>query len=137
MYRDFLGFGLGAILTEELKPLQYFLKERSHINAPPSKNAVSHFTFHANLFSWKSSEEINRQSMLWFPKLKAVSTISNIIQPVTTVVDWPEIGWLMGVSTMFYLQILRFYLVWQRYTLGPSEYEYEIGPVPIIFQTPL
>ena len=40
------------------------------------------------------------------------------MQPYTTVVDWPEIPRVMEVSTMFYLQILRLYLVRQKDSIG-------------------
>ena len=37
------------------------------------------------------------------------------IQPFTQVVDWPEMWRLMEVSTVLYLQILRFYLGRQKW----------------------
>ena len=38
------------------------------------------------------------------------------VQPFTMEVDWPEIAHLMeGIYYVLYLQILRFYLVWQSW----------------------
>ena len=53
--------------------------------------------------------------------MKVVSIISNIciyIQPFNRVVDCPEIGCLMEVSTMFYICRYRVFTWWDRATLG-------------------
>ncbi len=74
------------------------------------KNAVSAFQISCKLLSftlkdswrslpWKIPEEISRRSML----SKTVSTISNVIQPFTTLVDWQEIRCLREVSAIFYI----------------------------------
>ncbi len=74
------------------------------ISAPSSKNAVSAFQLSSKLLSFTLKDSWrNQQTINALPHLKTVSTIPNI-QPFTTAVDWPEIGCLMEISTMFYIR---------------------------------
>ncbi len=63
-------------------------------SAPLSKNAVSAFRFHANYFllTWKIPL-----------KVSSIHIKHMYIQPFTTIVDWPEVGCLMEVSTILYI----------------------------------
>ncbi len=77
-------------------------------SAPPSKNAVSAFQISCKLLPFTSED--SRRNYQMINALPPYQTCTYNFLPV---VDWPEFGCLMKVSTMlFYLQILCFYLVW-------------------------
>ncbi len=81
------------------------LNRPSTMSAPLSKTQYLHFRFHASTFFYLRrflKKLADDQCSLI---TKAVSTMWNImyIQPFTTVVDWPEIGCLMEVSTVFHI----------------------------------
>ncbi len=75
-----------------------------HWNLPHQvKTQYLHFRFYANYFllPWKISEEISRRSMLSH-NFRIYHINHMYIQPFTTAGDWPEIGCLKEVSTIFY-----------------------------------
>ncbi len=82
-----------------------------HISAPPSKNVLSAFQISCKLLSFTWEKKLADDQCFSITKESIYHIKHTYIQPFTTVVDWPEIGSLLEVSTLFYLQILRFYLV--------------------------
>ena len=87
------------------------------------KTQYLHFRFHATCFllPWKIPDNLADDKRSSITKDSIYHIKHMYIQPFTTVVDWPEIGCLMEVSTLFYiLQILRFYL-WGQIQSGKCE----------------
>ncbi len=82
-----------------------------------------HFRLHTKYFllPWKIPEEISRQSRLFHNKMAkwSIYYMKHInIQPSSMEVDWPEIGCLMEVSTMFYICTYCIFTLWAGYSLA-------------------
>ncbi len=85
--------------------------------APLSKNAVSAFQMSCKLLSFPLQDSCRNHQRSSVTKGSTVSTIpyQTYTQLFTTVVDWPNTGCLMEVSSMFY--ICRYCVL-----LGTAEY---------------
>ncbi len=75
-------------------------------SAPPSKNAVSAFPISCKLLSFTLEELLKKlvdDQCSSITKCSIYHINHMYLQHFTTVVDWPEIGCSMEVSTMFYI----------------------------------
>ncbi len=95
--------------------------------APLRKNTVStllHFRFYANYFllPWKFLKKLTDNQCSSITKDSIYHIMKHMyIQPFTIVVDWPDIGCLMEVSTMSYNCRYCVFTWWGRWVMLQKE----------------
>ena len=82
---------------------RYVFNKLTINSAPPSKNALSHFKFHANYYLGRFLKKLADNHCSSITKGRIYHVNHMYIQPFTTVVDWPEIGCLKEVSALLYI----------------------------------